>query len=94
MDTFFPSHKTARGNTCSQFFVGQKSDKWRVFPLKMESNNYEALQDYFRTRGAPQAIRSDNAQSETDAEWTEHCRKLSVEQQMTVPKSPWMNFAE
>jgi hypothetical protein len=94
-DTFFPSVTTNRGNTCSQFFVGQLSDQWFVHPLKQESHNYQALQDQIRYHGAPKAIRSDYAQSEyRDAEWTSFLRKMCVEQQATVPKSPWMNFAE
>ena len=79
----------------SQFFVGQKSNEWKVYPLRTEANNIDALQDYTRTVGAPDAIRSDNAQSEVaDKEWKSHLRSLSVEQQSTVPHSPWMNFAE
>ena len=33
-DTFFPSSVSDRGNTCSQFFVGTKSNRWEVYPLK------------------------------------------------------------
>lgn len=93
-DTFFPSQTSARGNTCSQFFCGQESDQWAVYPLKTESHNTEALQDYFRKHGAPSAIRSDNAQSELGKDWTHTCRQLCVDQESTVPHSPWQNFAE
>jgi hypothetical protein len=67
-DTFFPSVKTAQGHTCSQIFVGQKSLRWDVFPLKTEANNYKALQDVSRNQGVANVIRSDNAASETDKE--------------------------
>ena len=36
-DTFFPSIRSYRGNTCSQFFNGLRSNRWEVFPLKTES---------------------------------------------------------
>eukprot|EP00957_Ditylum_brightwellii_P012773 965662-Ditylum_brightwellii.AAC.1 len=45
-DTFFPSLQSSRGNTCLQFFVGTMSDCWEVFPIKKESHNGQALQDY------------------------------------------------
>jgi hypothetical protein len=59
-DTFFPSITSTRGNTCSQFFVGQITDQWFVHPLKKESQNFQALQDQIRYHGAPQAIRSEH----------------------------------
>ena len=93
-DTFFPSVKTAQGHTCSQLFVGQNSRRWDVFPLKTESQNYRALQDVSRTQGVANVIRSDNAASEMDKEWTDFCRTYCTEQQTTLPHSPWMNFAE
>jgi len=74
--------------------VGQKSDEWQVYPLATESKNIEALQDYIINHGAPEAIRSDNAKRKTDCEWMNYCQKFCVEQQQTVPHSPWMNFAE
>ena len=93
-DTFFPNIKTAQGHTCSQLFVGQNSLRWDVFPLKTEANNYQALQDVSRNQGVANVIRSDNAASEIDDEWTSFCRTYCTEQQTTIPHSPWMNFAE
>jgi hypothetical protein len=63
-DTYFPSRTTNQGHTCSQIFVGLDSDFWVTYPLKTESSNGEALQDYTRTHGCPNIIRTDNAQSE------------------------------
>eukprot|EP00980_Cylindrotheca_fusiformis_P010182 scaffold2267_cov92-Cylindrotheca_fusiformis.AAC.1 len=93
-DTFFPSVNSAQGHTCSQMFVGQQSLRWDVFPLKKETYNFQALQDISRNEGVPNVIRSDNAQSETDCEWTEYCRQQCIQQQTTLPNSPWMNFTE
>ena len=72
-DTFFPSVTSARGNTCTQFFVGINSDMWKVYPLRTESHNGRALQDYTRENGCPIAIKTDNAQSELGETWLQHC---------------------
>lgn len=47
-DTLFPSVPTSEGHTCSQFFVGTKSDYLEIYPMKRESQNGEALQDFTR----------------------------------------------
>jgi hypothetical protein len=93
-DTFFPSVTTDRGNTCSQIFVGADSDRWEVYPLKSESQNGVALQDYTRQVGAPTSIKTDNAQSEVGATWTSHCREQCIANLTTEPHSPWQNPAE
>ena len=93
-DTFFPSVTSDRGNTCSQFFVGTVSDRWEVYPLKTESHNGEALQDYTRKVGAPSTIKTDNAQSELGLTWTKHCRDQCINTETTEPHHPWQNPAE
>jgi hypothetical protein len=45
-DTYFSTKVTNQGHTCSQIFVGVDSDIWVTYPLKRESSNGEALQDY------------------------------------------------
>eukprot|EP00957_Ditylum_brightwellii_P140635 10713595-Ditylum_brightwellii.AAC.1 len=77
-DTFFPSATSRWGNTCSQFFVGLDSDQWKVYPMRSESHNVSALQDYCRNVGIPSTLKIDNAQSE----------------ETTEPHSPWQNPAE
>ena len=93
-DTFFPSVHTNKGETCSQLFIGEKTDYMSVYPLKSESHNHTALQDFGRTVGIPSGIKSDNAKSETGQKWLDWCRKYCVSQSFTEPKSPWQNFAE
>ena len=73
-DTYFPSIKLWTGNTCSQFFVGDVSDRWQMYPLKSESLNGVALQDYAHYVGNPTPIKTDNAQSEVGCTWKKHCR--------------------
>ena len=31
-DTFFPTYKSSRGNTCSRLFMGTLLDMWIVYP--------------------------------------------------------------
>jgi hypothetical protein len=63
-DTYFPAVTTNQGLTCSQLFVGLDYDFWATYPLKLESTNGDALQDYTHTHGCPAIIRTDNTQSE------------------------------
>ena len=93
-DTFFPSVPTNRGHTCSQFFAGTETDRWEVFPLKSECHNGTALQDYSRRIGVPPSLKTDCAQSELGATWTDHCRTYCIDQQTTEPHSPWQNPGE
>ena len=93
-DTFFPSVTSDRGNTCSQFFFGLTSNRWEVFPLKTESHNGIALQDYTRKCGAPSVLKTDNAQSELGNTWTQHCRDQCIASETTEPHHPWQNPSE
>ena len=86
--------KSDRGNTCSQIFVGSNSDRWEVFPLKTESSNGIALQDFTRKVGTPNIFKSDNAQSQTGATWTQHCRKHFIDTRTSEPNHPWHNTCE
>ncbi|MGH7955023.1 MAG: reverse transcriptase domain-containing protein [Gloeomargaritales cyanobacterium] len=93
-DTYFPSVQSDRGNTCSQIFVGEDSDRWETYPLKTESHNGIALQDYTRQFGCPKEIKTDNAQSEIGLTWTDHCRRHCTGSQSTEPNHPQQNKAE
>ena len=93
-DTYFPSIKSGQGNTCSQFFVGDVSDRWQTYPLKSESLNGIALQDYTCYVGNPTLIKTYNVQSEIRCTWKTHCRCYCVPNYTTEPKSPWQNPAE
>ena len=93
-DTFFPSVKSDRGNTCSQMFLGTKSKRWEVYPMKLESHNGKALQDYIRKCGAPPSLKTDNAQSETGKTWTETCRTQCINTLTTEPHNPQQNPVE
>ena len=93
-DTFFPSVISDRGNTCSQFFAGTKSNRWEIYPLKSESDNELALEDFTRDCGVPMFVKSDNAMSEVGKKWTEHCQDQCIAQQTTEPHTPSQNQAK
>jgi len=93
-DTFSPSVRTARGHKCSQMFTGMFSNRWHVYPLKKESHNGIALQDFSRNEGLPLFIKSDNAQSQTGDTWTTHCREHCIQTKTTEPGHPWQNPCE
>ena len=88
-DTFFPSKTSNRGTTCSQIFVGKEYDRWEVYPMKTESHNGTALQDYTRACGVPYTIKTDNAQSEIGKLLTDHCRTHCIATETTEACSPW-----
>jgi hypothetical protein len=75
-------------------FAGLDSDFWVTYPMKTESANGEALQDYARTYGCPNIIRTDNAQSELGRTWTKHCFTHVIGSESTEPHHPWQNPAE
>ena len=68
-DTFFLSVTSNRGNTCSKLFVGQKSKRWEVFPIKSEFQSKTSLQDYIRKCRSPSTIKTDNVQSKLGKKW-------------------------
>ena len=93
-DTFFPTVKSNSGDTCSQIFIGKKTDFMKVYPMKKESHSFRALQDFSRNVGLPVGIKTDNATTETGQKWTNFCRDYKVDTTYTEPRSPWQNYAE
>ena len=69
-DLVYTSAKSSQGHIGGQFFTGVQSKRWAYYPLKKESQNSEALQDYIRYYGARKVLISDNANSQTGNEWT------------------------
>eukprot|EP00957_Ditylum_brightwellii_P108293 8261696-Ditylum_brightwellii.AAC.1 len=85
LDTFPPTIKSSQGNTCSQIFYGETSRRWELYPLKTESRNVEALQDYTRQNGTPHSLESDNSSSEIGNKLLDHCRTYCIGTETTEP---------
>jgi hypothetical protein len=61
MDAFFSSVRDISGATCAQVFYGLKSHFMNVYPLRTESDGSKAFEDFVRTEGILNEIRSDNS---------------------------------
>jgi hypothetical protein len=60
-DTFFTNVRDVSGATCAQVFYGITSHFINVYALKTEADGPQAFEDFDRTEGLPNTIRSDNS---------------------------------
>ena len=95
-DTLFAKVKALGGFTCSQLYVGKSSMITEVFGMQREGEGNVAitLQDMIRKWGAPYALLSDNAKSETGKEVKKILRKYNIKDLQTEPHHPNQNPAE
>ena len=93
-DTFFLSTKLAQGHTCSQIFIGERTDFVHVELMKLESCSYIALQDFLRKHGLSHSIKTDNTRTETGTKWTEECHRRHIKQYFTELRNPQQNYTE
>ena len=93
-DYVYFSKKSSSGHNGGQFFCGVTSKRWEFFPLRKESHNLGALQDYIRKLGPPTCLVSDNAKSEIGASWSEVLRTYMVQTRTSEPHHPHQNPAE
>ena len=93
-DWTYLSSKISQGNKGGQFFTSVTSKKWKFFPLKKESQNVQALQDYFRINRPPRIMTSDNAKSETGSKWTEVLREYMIKTKTSEPHHQHQNPPE
>ena len=64
-DTMFSSIPGLGGITCAQLFCGRKSKFTKMYGIRTESEGPDALLDFMRDNGAPQALCSDNSKVQT-----------------------------
>ena len=93
-DWTYLSSKTLQGHKGGQLFCGVKLKKWKLFPLKKESRNVQALQDYIRNDGPPRTISSDNTKSETGSKWTEVLQEYMIKSKTSEPHHQHQNPTE
>ena len=93
-DFTYLSKKTSQGHKGGQFFAGITSKKWSFHPLKKESHNINALQDYLWEYGSPNGIVNDNAQSEVGEKWTAVLRENMIKSRTSKPHNQHQNPAE
>ena len=80
MDTFFAMSKggkSSRGNTCCQLFVMDKGFLY-VVPMKRKSEVMQAVKQFAKEVGAPDAIVCNMASEQTSAEVKQFCNTIGT----------------
>ena len=93
-DTLFSSETGLNGETCAQLYVGKHSTFTYIFCMKTESQMADTLQDLIRECGAPNALFSDNAKSETSETVKDILRQYNIFDMQSEPHHPNQNPAE
>ena len=96
MDTFFATSKGGKsscGNTCCQLFVTDKEFLY-VVPMKRKSEVMQAVKQFAKEVGAPDAIMCDMASKQTSAEVEQFCNTIGTTLQALEEGTPWANKAE
>ena len=96
MDTFFATTKagkSSRGFTCMQLFVTDKGFVY-VVPMKSKSEVPQALKQFAKEIGAPDAIICDAAREQTSKEVRQFCHKIGTSLRVLEEGTPWANRAE
>ena len=93
-DTFFSSEPGRNGETCAQLYVGKHSTFTIVKCMTTESQMPDTLRDVIREYGAPIALFSDNARSETSKAVKDILRMYNIKDMQCEPHHPNQNPAE
>ena len=93
-DTFFATVKALGGDVCAQMYAGKKSYLTEALGMQEESSFVGTLLDFIRKWGAPMALLSDNAKSETGKAAKEVLRTYNIKDLQTEPHHPNQNPAE
>ena len=96
MDTFFAMSKGGKsscGNTCFQLFITDK-DFIYVVPLKWLSKVLQAVKQFTKEIGAPDAIVCDMAGEQLTPEVKHFCNTIGTMLRDLEEGTPWLNKAE
>jgi Reverse transcriptase (RNA-dependent DNA polymerase) len=94
-DTFFASTDDVSGAKCAQIFYGLTSHFMNIFSLRTESDGPKAFEDFARSEGLPNAIRSDNSKMQRySKKLIDRLREWRVKNEFTEPHHPQQNPAE
>ena len=92
-DTFKSNVTSIRGNNYFQLFCNRGSFITGT-PIKTKSQAPETLDIFLHDVGIPSEIMTDGAKELHKGEWGKKCKRHTIHQKMTEPKSPWQNPAE
>lgn len=96
MDTFFATKrggKSSRGHTCCQLFVSDKGFVY-VVPMRQKSDVLQAVKQFAKEIGAPDAIISDSAREQKSLAVRKLCINMGTELRVLEEGTPWANRAE
>jgi hypothetical protein len=96
MDTFFATKKagkSTRRNTCCQLFVTDKGFVY-VVPLKSKSNVLDAVKQFAKEIGAPDALIFDMSGEQTSGNLHKFCLEIGTSLRVLEEGTPWANKAE
>jgi hypothetical protein len=96
MDTFFATKKagkSSRGHTCCQLFVTDKGFVY-VVPMKSKSEVLQAVKQFAKEIGAPDAIILDAAGEQSSQSLRKFCSEMGTTLRYLEEGTPWANKAE
>jgi hypothetical protein len=96
MDTFFATKKAGKsssGHTCCQLFVTDKGFVY-VVPMKSKSEVLQAVKQFAKEIGAPEAIICDMAGEQTSQNLRTFCNEIGTTMRVLEEGAPWANNAE
>jgi hypothetical protein len=96
MDTFFATKnasKSTRNNTCCQLFVTDKGFVY-VVPLKSKANVLDAVKQFAKEVGAPDALIFDMSGEQTSINLKKFCLEIGTSLKVLEEGTPWANKAE
>ena len=96
MDTFFATRKagkSSRGHTCCQLFVTDKGFVY-VVPMKSKSEVFQAVKQFAKEIGAPDALIYDAAREQMSQHLRKFCTELGTTLRVLEEGTPWANKAE
>ena len=96
MDTFFATKKAGRSsrkNTCCQLFVTDKGFIY-VVPMKSKAEVLQAVKQFAKEIGAPDAIICDMAGEQTSKDLRKFCTEIGTTLRFLEEGTPWANKAE
>ena len=93
-DTWFSSVTSYEGYNCAQIFHGVNSKFTSYYGMQSESNEPDALLDFFRQEGVPISIIRDNSRMQTSTMWQDYCRRFWVKDEAIEPYRKQQNPAE
>jgi hypothetical protein len=96
MDTFYATKKagkSSRGNACCQLFVTDKGFIY-VVPMKKEADVLQAVKQFAKEIGAPDALICDAARAQISKDMRKFCNEIGTTLRALEENTPWSNKAE